>query len=305
VPFAVLLVPFFAFVAAFVLIGLSQTHTSQHGSGRIPNWLDISLSGVSLRDTLGLAKKASRSLVSHFAGAHLKMLTAFLHGMAHLWKQEFAAMRAEAQATAAVAGELERAIPREAHKAAAPAMARAKVANRHAEHALAQGRTTSRELHRFRARTHAQLRHDAHAIDVTIPNDIAGLRRRTRAVEDAQAKDRTAIGEIEHGAAETWDWIRTHPLSSVTGLFAGAIVVALSRLGYGFLRCRSWRNVGKRLNCGMGSSLLRLLDDGLPSLLGALLTYETVTHLDELVKLGQSVEHGVASGLQDLLNVKK
>jgi hypothetical protein len=290
VPFAVLLVPFFVFVAAFVLIGLSQTHTSQHGSAGIPNWLDISLSGVSLRDAIGLAKKASRSLVSKFASSHLKMLTAFLHGMAHLWKQEFAAMRAEAQATAKVAGAIEHAIPREAHKAAAPAMARAKVANRHAEHALSQGHMTARELHRFRARTHAQLRHDAHAIDVTIPRDIGHVRRREEELSRDQTKLRERTTSLENGAVRTFEWIRSHPLSSVTAVFAGAVAVALARLGYGFLRCRNWRNLGRRLDCGMGAWILKSLELVTGFVLGYLAVLKPEVLAEEAVDAVDGIE---------------
>lgn len=259
-PFVVLLVPFFAIVAAFVLIGLSQTHTSQHGSAGIKGFIDEAISNSIVGQLVGLSKKAARSLVSRFAASHLKMLTAYLHGMARLWRMEFAAMRAEAKATSAVAGAIERAIPREAHKAAAPAMARAKVANRHAEHALAQGHATARELHRFRAQTHARLRHDAHAIDVTLPRDIAGVRQREEALSRDLGKMRERTKALEDGAVDTWDWIRAHPLSGVTAVFAGAVAVALARLGYGFIRCRSWRNLGQRLTCGMGQWLLDALE---------------------------------------------
>lgn len=300
---APLFVGFFVIVGAFVLIGLSQTHSAAHGTTSVRGLLGTLFQYSQLGTLYGVSVTAARKLVSHYAASHLKTLTAWLTAMAHLWKQTFAAQRAEAQATVKVAHAIEQAIPREAHKAAAPALARAKVADRHATRALAEGHVTARELHRFRTTTRARLKADAHAIDVTIPNDIAGLRRRTREVEDAQAKERGAIAGIEHGAADTWDWIRSHPLSSVTGLFAAAVVVALSRLGYGFLRCRSWRNVGKRLNCGMGSSLLNLLDNGLPGLLGMFLTVEATAHFRDLVKVGQEVEHGVAEGIKELLNV--
>lgn len=258
--FAPLLVPFFVIVAAFVLIGLSQTGASQHGTAGIPSWLDVSLGGVSLRQIAGLAKRAARSVVSKFAASHLKMLTSYLNSMAHLWRQEFAAMRAEAQATAKVAGAIEHAIPREAHKAAAPAMRRAKVADRHATKAAAQGHATARELHHFRVNTRARLRHDAHAIDVTLPRDIAGVRRREEALSRDQAKLRERTISLENGAVKTFEWIRTHPLSGVTGIFAGAVAVALARLGYGFIRCRNWRNLGRRLDCGMGAWILKSLE---------------------------------------------
>jgi hypothetical protein len=304
VPFAVLLVPFFAIIAAFVLIGLSQTHSSQHGTQGIQGFLQTAIANSFLGQLFSLSVKATRALVSRFAASHLKMLTAYLNGMAHLWKQEFAAMRAEAKATAAVAGAIERAIPREAKKAAAPAMRRATVADRHATHGLALGRANERALNRYRASTNARLKADAHAIDVTIPHDLAGLRTRNKALEDAQAKQGGAIKSLEDGAVDTWDWIRSHPLSFATAAFAGAVAIALARLGFGFLRCRSWQNVAKKLTCGMGGSLLSLLEQGLTGLLGMFVAEEAVSNLDTLVKLGQAVEHDVATGIHDLFNLK-
>lgn len=247
-------------MAALVLIGLSTSHTAAHGSTGIRGYWDFLTKDNPVSQVLGLSVKAARALVSRYAGAHLKMLTAYLHGMAHLWKQEFAAMRAEAKATVDVAHALERAIPREAHKAAAPAIARAKVADRHATRALGASHANARELHRFRVQTRARLKVDAHAIDVTIPHDLAGLRERNKALERGQAKDKSAIQELENGAVKTFDWIRSHPLSAVTGVFAGAVAVALARLGYGFLRCRNWRNLGRRLDCGMGAWILKSLE---------------------------------------------
>jgi hypothetical protein len=260
VPFAVLLVPFFAIVAAFVLIGLSQTHSSQHGTSGITGFIQTGIANSFVGQLFGLSVKAARALVSRFAASHLKMLTAYLNGMAHLWKQEFAAMRAEAKATAAVAGAIERAIPREAKKAAAPALRRATVADRHAQHALGLGHANEKALNRYRASTNARLKADAHAIDVTIPHDLAGLRARNKVLEDARAKSDGAIKSLEDGAVDTWDWIRTHPLSSVTAVFSGAVAIALARLGYGFLRCSNWRNLGKRLTCGMGAWILKSLE---------------------------------------------
>jgi hypothetical protein len=292
---APLLIGFLPLVAAVVLLGLAHSLGSQTGTASTGGfWYYVSGQAL-FKQISGLAAQATRALTSRFAASQLKMMTAYLHAMARLWKQEFAAMRAEAKATAAVAGAIEQAIPREAHKAAAPALARAKVADRHAEHALAQGRSTAKELHRFRATTRARLRADAHAIDVTIPHDIAGLRRRTRAVEDAQAKDRTAIGELENGATKVWDWIRTHPLGVAAGAFAGAVAIALSRLGLGSLNCRNFKGLNKRGGCSTWSSL--------EGLLGLVATAIAVHDLEALAKDGQAVEHAVTAGFADLVGL--
>lgn len=274
-PFAALLIPFFVTVAVVVLIGLSQTsaHTSTHAPG-FSGFLDTIVHNNILTQIWHVTGNATRRMLSKFAASHLPMVTAYLHTLARLLRMEQRAMRANAHASARVAAELDRAIPIEARKAAAPAHRLAKHADRRAGRALSQEHVTARELHRFRTDTRARLKADAHAIDVTIPHDIGALRRRARTVEDAQAKDRDAIGELEHGAARTWDWIRRHPLGIAAAGFAGAVAVALNRLGLGWLRCRSNPFTKSKNPCGLWNDLAGLL--GLATAAVAVYEFDTL-----------------------------
>jgi hypothetical protein len=88
-----------------------------------------------------------------------------------------------------------------------------------------------------------------HAIDVVIPRDIRGLRERAR--------------ELEHASAATLARLRKLEKLLGAGALAGALAIALGRLGVGWVRCSNVSRVGKSV-CGMDSQLLEsLLADAL------------------------------------------
>jgi hypothetical protein len=99
----------------------------------------------------------------------------------------------------------------------------------------------AREIERIRTRE----RQIAHEVDVTIPRDIARLRDETRAIEDH------AIGLFR--------WLRAHPSAAASTAFAGAVAIALTKLGLGWLRCNSARSFFRKAGCGFW----RLLEDAL------------------------------------------
>lgn len=84
-------------------------------------------------------------------------------------------------------------------------------------------------------------------VERSIPRDIAGLRARTEAVEDFFER--------------VWKRVRRLDRLTVGTAFAGAVAVALGRLGLGWLRCRNTKNVGKAL-CGMDFALIDALLTG-------------------------------------------
>src|SRR5207302_10643121 len=100
---------------------------------------------------------------------------------------------------------------------------------------------------------------------------------------------------LGHGAIRTWDWLRSHPLSAATGVFAGAVAVALGRLGLGWLRCRSNPFTRSKNPCGLWADLGALL--GLTT--AALLA----TDLERLAKEMQAVEHEATVVIADLVGV--
>lgn len=252
-------IPFFAFAAAIVLIGLSQTHTAAHGSSSSQGFWQFLSSGL-LRTLLGQIAQAGRWVVSHFAAAQLDLLAKWLVSIGTLTSGWFAIEAAFAEAVVGALERLEhRGDPRARRKAAAAgaaAAAAAKSAHRANSHAGQVGHS----LTRYKSHANPRIAHATHAVDVTLPRSIGRVRTREEALSRDQAKLKERTRSLEDGAERTWEWIRTHPLTGVTGAFAGAVAIALARLGFGFLRCRNWQRVGKRLTCGMGAWVLGLLD---------------------------------------------
>ncbi len=250
------------------------------------------------------AHKAVRSTVSHWALAQEKAQAAWYTHLNLLVRETYSSNLATAS-TAADA--IERIVAREKadthYKDGSTVKARATTALNTATKAVARERALSAT---FTSTHRAQvvLNHRyTHAIDVTIPAEIGGIRTRNKTRDGEIADLKGAVKGLEDGAIDTFKWISTHRTTAAMGVFAGAVAWALSHLGYGFLRCRSWRQLGKRATCGTASSLLGLLDDGLGTFLGALFAYEAVTNLRTLVELGQAVEKGVATGIHDLLEL--
>jgi len=292
---AALLIPGLAFLSALVLVALANTanvHTKANTESQQTFWgfIGDALTGKTVVHQI---TQATRSAVSRWALAQLKPVTAWFVALTALLLNIF---RTRAEVTEQTAGAFERlrhtTIPREAGKAAAPAKAAAKTATRAAHKAQVKATSTSTSLHNYRVRTAPRIAHATHAVDVTIPQQLGRIRTREGVItKDLGAlKDRTKA--LEDGALDTWRWIRSHPLAGVTGVFAGAVAVALSRLGFGFLRCRSWQRVGRSLTCSQA--------DNLGALLGLAGTVAVVSEFRELVKIGQQVEHGVAVGIKDL-----
>jgi hypothetical protein len=255
-----LLLPILPLLAALLLLSLSQTHTSQHGATGIQGFLETAIHNSFVEQLLGKAKQASRYVISHFAGAQLRHLTAWFSALGFLIARSYTNIGDHAKATADA---MQRVHGKAQADAKALRKAQARERTLRAEqfhHAELQIGRVGRTVKANEAKTQAHIKHLTHAIDVTLPREIAGVRKREETLSRDQAKLRDRTKSLEDGAVETWDWIKSHPLSATTGVFAGAVSIALARLGFGFLRCNSWRNLGKRMNCGMGSWLGSLLD---------------------------------------------
>jgi hypothetical protein len=275
-------VPLFVVLSALVLLGLSQSHSSVRGGGGLAGFAAWAYSHT-IGATFNLLAAAERWIISKVAASQLRLVAAWFSALAVLWHTYFVAVGEAGEAVAGAVTALDHALPRVIRREVAPVRRLAHGAARKAEAAAADARANARTLERFRAHTNARLRADAHALDVTLPHDIAGLRRRARAIEDEQTKQGGAIADIEHGAADTWDWIKSHPLGAVTGAFAGAVAIALARLGFGFLRCRSWQKLGRSIRCNDAN----ILGDLLALATGVLASQIS---LEEFIRAGQAIE---------------
>jgi hypothetical protein len=135
---------------------------------------------------------------------------------------------------------------------------------------LRLGHQNAADLHHFQTRTDARIKPLHHATTVVLPREIGHVRGRIGPLEREYDDLRDRTKALEDGAIKTWKWIRTHPLSGTTAVFTGAVAIALARMGFGFLRCRNWQKVGRRLTCGMGGTLLNLLEAVATFVLGTL-----------------------------------
>lgn len=202
-----------------------------------------------------------RFIISHIAASNLIPVTRFVNGLTALVRQY---TRTQADLAESTAHGFERVtgvvVPRAAKTAAKPALRQAKVATTKAAHAQKTATSTSTALTHYRVRTDKKVAHATVAVDTTLPRSIGRIRQQEEALSRDQAKLKERTTSLENGAIKTWEWIRTHPLSGVTTAFAGAVAIALTRLGWGVLRCRSWQGLGRRLTCGMGNWLHSLLD---------------------------------------------
>ncbi len=260
---AALLIPGLAFLSALVLVALANTanvHTKAQTEAQQTFWqfLGNALTGKTIVHQI---TQATRAVVSRFALAQLKPVTAWFLALNLLLRNVFASQASVAEETATAVERLRgHVIPTAVGKAVAPANAAAKQAGKTAHKALGQATTTTHAFNGYRTSTAPKITHATHAIDVAIPKQIGAINTEIDRLRTGQAKLRERTTSLENGAIRTFEWIKDHPLSLVTGVFAGAVAVALGRLGLGFLKCRSWKNVGNRITCGMGNWIGALLD---------------------------------------------
>lgn len=115
-------------------------------------------------------------------------------------------------------------------------------------------------------------------VEHVIEWDLPRIRARERALTDE-------VGRL---------WHRVRGRAGTLGATAltAAVALALARLGGGWIRCRNWNRIGKRV--------CRTPPGEIDALLGLFATAAIVADFRQLVKLAQTVEHGVASALQDV-----
>src|SRR6185437_17083086 len=91
-------------------------------------------------------------------------------------------------------------------------------------------------------------------------------------------------------------WIRAHPLSLATGAFAGAVAVALQRLGGSWIRCGNWNRIGRSV-CGLPLSLIE-------DLLAASIVSFAVVDMCEFASVAQDVAHAFVPELLALVDIE-
>ncbi len=310
-----ILIPFGVLAAGLFLLAYTHTASAHQGSttkpassGGILGALGLVLPVLAplergVKRAVDWAINNVRGWISHWALAHVKAVARWFVGLNLLLQRAAKEQSGLATDTADALQKMrQQVIPHAAQVAALPAIRQAKVATTKAETALSRERALSESFstsHRAQVKLNV---HYTHAIDVTLPRTIGGIRTREEALSRDQAKLKERTTSLENGAIRTFEWIRTHPLSAVTGVFAGAVAIALQRLGWGVLRCRSWQSLGRRLTCGMGSLLLDLLNGVIDVLLIADLCQITRLMIDAAESsVVQDALGGLIGGIDDLL----
>lgn len=294
-----LLIPGFVFLSALVLVALAntanvQTKAQTESQQTFWGFLGNAITGKAVVHQI---TQATRSAVSRWALAQLRPVTAWFVAFNALILNIFRTRTNTAEGTADAIERLRgHTIPNAAKTAAAPGKAKADAASRQAHKATATATATATSFRGYRTATAPKLAHATRAVDVTLPAAIGRLNTR----EGVITKDIEALRErtkaIENGAVKTFDWIKSHPLSGATAVFTGAVAVALSRLGFGFLRCRSWQSLGRRMTCGTAG----LLDD----LLFAAIETFAVLDICDFANAAESLALTFQSTLMELVDVE-
>lgn len=273
---AVLLAGIFLIALALASSAATRPHQENPGITSAFTWAT---------DLVGnLWHRIVRSTVSHFAAAHLAPVVRWLSGLNQLAIGVASTLHAE---STAVANAFERltghTIPHAVNSKVLPVKKQAAQAHTAATKAHAAASSTSAALTHYKVQTNKRVAHATVAVDVTLPRSIGGIRTRVGTVEHDVAGLRGRTKALEDGAAQTWRWIRTHPLSSVTAAMGAAVAVALSRIGFGFFRCRSWQDFGRTLKCS-DANILRDLFALATGLLAASVS------LEDFIRAAQAVE---------------
>src|SRR5690348_10117194 len=287
------LLPFFVLAGGFVLLGLSQMHASAHGGGGIKGFLE-GLVTKPIAALINLASQATRALTSRFAGTQLALIAAWFSAFATLRRFVFQSAGEYAHAAGHAIEAVWDAIPHEIERALAPVRRIARHADHAAARALARAEATIHALDHFKARVNARLRAIEHTVTVTLPHEIGRIRTRERELEHVYDDLRGRTKALERGAIKTFEWLRAHERSAAMAAFSGAVALALSRLGYGFLRCSSWRSLGRSLKCSDANILRDLL-----ALATGILASEV--SLTEFVQAMQAIEQEAVDELHTFI----
>ena len=253
-----LLIPFFAFAAALVIIGLAQTHTAAHGSSSSSGFWQFLSSGL-LKTLFGQIAKAGRFIVSHFAAAQLGLFAKWLVGIGTLTAGWFGISAAFSEAITYAVERVENLVHREVKTLTRSTTHLRRELTREIHAAEHETAHVAHNLRRFEAKVAREVHPLTHAIDVTIPRELGRAHREEEALARDLGKLKERTRSLEDGALDTWKWIRSHPLTAATGAFAAAVAIALQRIGLGNLRCKNFTNVLRHYGCGFGTLLARLL----------------------------------------------
>ena len=126
---------------------------------------------------------------------------------------------------------------------------------------------------------------------------IAALDRELARVEGkAIPRVNARVNATDRAIANLWEWAKAHTVDVAATAFAGAVAVALGRLGGGWIRCRNWNRLGKSV-CGLPFGLL---DD----LLGIAFTALVASDICEFASVAMDTAELLRPALLTLVDVE-
>jgi hypothetical protein len=148
-----------------------------------------------------------------------------------------------------------------------------------------------------------QIKGAARGIEAGVNQRVGSL---DKEIEQVRLRDIPAIRSrarvTENELSRLWQWVHKNIAVVGTLTFAGAVAVALSRLGGGWIRCKNWSRIGKSV-CGIPLGLIEsLFEDAIAALL--------IADICQLTKLMISVAEssvvqdalqGIVDGVDELL----
>jgi len=137
-----------------------------------------------------------------------------------------------------------------------------------------------RLAHTIATGVYPRLRTVEHEIAKTIPREITNLRKWARSVEQE--------------AVRAFRLARANERALIGAAFAGAVAVALARLGASWVRCGTANRFFQKRGCNAWNDL--------DSLLGLVVAAVAVEDLRELVKVLQAVEAEAVKGIEVVLH---
>lgn len=259
-----LLIPGLVFFGALVLVALNQTlaiWSRSQTEAQSSFWKSL-LGALTGKAYVNAITKLVRAPVSRWALAQLNPVARWFAALNAVVVGHSRAVAAAEEMTAYAFERLRHVvIPRATGKAVAPVKAQARTAKRAADHAASRAAHANTAVTHLGATVKPQLRAHAHAIDVTLPGRIAGVRDRVGQVEHELEHPKRSL--LKRWAGLLW----------AAGL-AGLVVRTLTRR-FPWLFCRKTQTIGKRL-CGLDDSLLQGLLDSTLALAGVLSIVEFV-----------------------------
>jgi hypothetical protein len=204
------------------------------------------LAQAPIRDVAETVYNSVESKLSLEAAHHLRPVTKWIRTYASREATVIGALAAVATATA---GALERGfgvtLPREIGKATRPIDRRARRALKGAIAAGLAGAALRKWIHgEVYGNIRPQLRHLAHAADVTLPRELGRIR----------ARERTLEHDLAHPSSR---WLR-RVAGAMFGLVGAAWLIRSLARRFPWLFCRNVKTAGKRL-CGLDAKLFESL----------------------------------------------